>query len=143
MFRRDFTSLTPSKTGDIGAIRLDMLQAVDLLEVLFPVKYTMFSSETNLTEMWGSDPFAFNSCYMDEIKTLMQQVTLATTIASATHLLKTAFNNKSGAGTHIKGKDELPNWIVTAATKHEPELGSVQHMLRNWNDGANKYYHFL
>lgn len=126
--RRDFTSLTPVKAGDIGAIRLDMFQAADSLEVLFPMKYAMFSSGTDLIERWGSEPFTFNSCYTDEIKILIQLVMLVMMIVSGAHLQKTVFNTKSGTGTCTKGKDELPNWIVAVANKHEPEVGSVQHM---------------
>lgn len=60
MLRRDFASLIPAKTGDIGAIRLDTFQVDALMEVRFPVKYAMFSSESDLIGMWGSDPFNFN-----------------------------------------------------------------------------------
>ena len=69
--RNDIAALTPAKAGSIGAIRLDMLQAVALMEVLFPVKFATFSTENDLMEMMGSDPITFNSYYSDKIKLLM------------------------------------------------------------------------
>lgn len=73
----------------------------------------------------------------------MQPVTLTITIVSGTHLHKTVVNTKSVTGTYVKGKDELPNWIVsTASQRNNPEVGSVQSIIRNWDDGSNNMFSF-
>ena len=43
--RRDITSLTPMCVGSLGTVRLDILRAIALMEVLCPVKYVIFSAE--------------------------------------------------------------------------------------------------
>ena len=55
----------------------------------------------------------------------MKLVMFTIIIVSGINLHKTAVNTKSGTETCIKGKDELPNWIVAAASHYEPEVGSV------------------
>ena len=73
----------------------------------------------------------------------MQPVTLTIIIVSGTHLHKTVVNTKSVTGTYGKGKDELPNWIVsTASQRNNPEVGSVQSIIRNWDDGSNNMFSF-
>ena len=62
VLRRDLTSLTPEISGALGAIRLAVLKAAALMELLYPVKYAMFSAETDLMKMMSSDPYAFSSC---------------------------------------------------------------------------------
>ena len=59
---RDIMSLTLANAGSIGAIRLDILQAAALMEVLFQVKHTMFSTERDALQTSGSDTFNFNAC---------------------------------------------------------------------------------
>ena len=76
---RDIMSLTLANAGSIGAIRLDVLQVAALMEVLFPAKYATLSTEHDVLEMSGSDPFTFNSCYSDEIKPLTEPIVLTTT----------------------------------------------------------------
>ena len=43
--RRDITSLTPVIAGSLGTVRLDILQATALMEVIYPVKYAIFSAD--------------------------------------------------------------------------------------------------
>ena len=85
-----------------------MLQAVALMEVLFPVKFAMFSTENNLMEMMGSDPFTFATCY-SEVGSLMKPVILTVIIVSSTHIQKMVVNTKNGTDPFIKGKYAQPN----------------------------------
>ena len=130
--RREIDSLTPAKYGSIWAIRLDILQVIALMEVLFPVKFATFSTKSDLMKTMGSDRFAFTSYFSDKIKLLMQPVTLTVTIVPSTHVHKIAVNTKSGTGTFVKGKDEIYNWILaTASQDYNPEEGSVQALIIN------------
>ena len=117
MFRRDITSLTPEIAGSLGAIRLDILQATALMEVLCPVKHVIFSAENGAMEMIGSDHATFASCYSPEIKSLMQLVTLLIITVSSMHVHKTVVNTKNGTGAFIKGEDDLPKWFYKTSTK--------------------------
>ena len=94
--RQDIATLTLAKTGSIGTIRLDILQAVALMEVLFLVKYAMFSIENNLMEIMGSDPFTFATCYSNKVGSLIQPVILTTMMVPRTHVHKTVVSTKSG-----------------------------------------------
>ena len=85
------------------------MQATDLMEVVQPVKYAIFSTESHRMEMMSSDPHTFASCYSNTTRSLTQPVMLATTIVSKVHVHKTLFNAKSGTRAFIKGVDELPN----------------------------------
>ena len=47
-------------------------------------------------------------------------------------------NTKSGTCSFIKGRDELPNWIIATDSQHDnSEEGSVQSLIRDWEDGTN------
>ena len=50
--RRDIAALAPAKAGSICTIRLDILQAVVLMKVLFPVKHDMFQLKIVLWKLW-------------------------------------------------------------------------------------------
>ena len=83
-------------------------------------------------EMWGSSPFTFASCYSNKVESLMKPVILAKTIVSRNHVHKTVVNTKSGTCTFIKVKDELSNWLITSASKHDsPDDGTVQALIRD------------
>ena len=113
-------------------LRLDILQAVALMELLFPVKFAIFSLENNLMEMMGSYPFAFATCYSDKVGSLMQPVILTVIIVSITHVHKTVVNIKSGTATFIKGKYELPNWLIDSASQGDnPDEGTVHAIIRD------------
>ena len=50
---------------------------------------------------------------------------------------------KNSTGTFVKGLDNLPKWVQKTSTKHdEPIAGSVQEMIRNWNDGSSQTFYF-
>ena len=46
----------------------------------------------------------------------MQHAILTVIIVSSNHVCKTVVNSKGRAGTWIKGKDEIPQWYVAAAS---------------------------
>ena len=83
---RDLTSLSPKITGALGAIRLDVLQAAALMEVLYSVKHVLFSTESYLMEMMHSGPFTFDSCYSNTIRPRVQPTMLAISIVSGMHV---------------------------------------------------------
>ena len=141
--RRDIDALTLAKACSIGTIRLDILQVVALMELLFPVKFAIFSIENNLMEMIGSNPFTFATCYTDEVGSLMQPVIFAVTIVSIIHVHKKVVNTKSDTGTFIKGKGDLPNWLVVSTSQcDKPEKVTVCAMIRDWQEGLNYMFPF-
>ena len=94
-------------------------------------------------EMMDTDDVTFASCCTPEIRSLMQPIVLVIIIISGTHVHKTVVNTKNGAGIFVKGLDDLPNWVQKTSTKHdEPIAGSVQEMIRNWNDGSSQTFYF-
>ena len=73
----------------------------------------------------------------------MQPVALTILKVSSTHVHKTVIDAKSDTGIFVKGKDELPNWIIATTSQHDnPEEGSVQAMTRDWEDSANSMFSF-
>ena len=46
----------------------------------------------------------------------MQPVILTVIIVYSDHVDKTVVNTKCGTGTWIKGKDEIPQWLIAAAS---------------------------
>ena len=106
---RYIDTLIRAQVGEIGTIKLEILQVVALVEVLFLVKHTMFSNENGIMEMWGSDPFTFTTCYSDKVGSLMKPVIHTITIVSTNHVQNTVVNIKGSTVTFIKEKDELPN----------------------------------
>ena len=73
-------------------------------------------------ETWGSNPFTFSTCYSDKVGSLMKPVILTIIIVSSNHVHKTAVNTKSGRGTFVKGKDELPNWFISSASNMTTQM---------------------
>ena len=103
------------------------------MEVLFPVKFDTFSTDNDLMEINTSDPFAFTTCFSDKVAMLMQLAILTVKIVSSNHVCKTVINAKSVTGTCIKGIDELPQWLVAAASRCENPVEATDHaMTRDW-----------
>ena len=97
-----------------------------------------FFTETDLMEMMQSNPFTFDSCYSNTTRPLMQPVMLTIVIVSRINVHKTVVNAESGTVACIKGTCVLPNWVITTSTKQDdPTVGSVQAMIRDWEDGSN------
>ena len=82
VIRRDLISITPDVAGELGSIRLDVLQAAALMELLYPVKHTTFSTETDLMQIMVNNPYAFSSCYSINTRSSMHPVMLVMIIVS-------------------------------------------------------------
>ena len=90
-----------------------------------------------------SNRFIFSSCYSDKVTTIIQSVILTATIVSSNHVDKIVVNTKGGMGTWMKGKDEPPQWFITAASRHEdPGKGTVHTMIRDWKDVEKSIFWF-
>ena len=73
----------------------------------------------------------------------MQSEILAVTIVSRTHVHKTVVSTKNCTGAFVKGKNELLNWVIATASKHDnTEEGSFQSMTRDCEDGSNSMFSF-
>ena len=141
--RHDITSLTSVIARSLGAVRLDISQAIALMEVLYPMKHAIFFAEHGAMEMIGSDLATFASCYSPEIKPIMQPVVLVIIIVSGIHVHKTVVNTKRGTGAFIKGEDGLPDWVYETGTRlGVPIEGSVQEIIKNWKDGPKHIFSF-
>ena len=90
-----------------------------------------------------SGPFTFTICYFNEVRSLIQLVILTATIISSTHVHKKVFNTKSGTGTFIKGKDELPNYLIAFASHLDnPDEGTFYARIKDWKAGLNCIFPF-
>ena len=63
--RRDIQSLTPMDVGILGNPRVDTLVVTAFLELMYPVKYAIFSTNKNLQELGLSDLLLFKD-YLKE-----------------------------------------------------------------------------
>ena len=73
----------------------------------------------------------------------MNPVTLVTIIVSGAYVHKTVVNTENGTGAFVKGEDLLPNWVISTGTQCDnPAEGSVQDMIKNWEDGHNAVFSF-
>ena len=87
--RRDIATLTPAKAGSIGALKIDVFQAVALMHVIYPVKFVIFIADKDPIKINISDPFTFSSYCTEEAATLVQPVILIVIIVSSNHVDKT------------------------------------------------------
>ena len=73
----------------------------------------------------------------------MKPVIIVITIVSSTYVQKTVVSTKIGTDTFIKGKDELPNWLIASASQCDNlDAGTVQSMTREWEDGLSCMFPF-
>ena len=72
----------------------------------------------------------------------MQPVVLTITKVSSNRMHKTVVNTKSGTCILIKGKDELPNWLIDSTSQHDnPDKGTVQVMIGTRTIFLIVYFH--
>ena len=65
------------------------------------------------------------------------------TIVSRTRVHEPVVNTENGTGAFIKGEDVLPNWVIATGTQCDnPAEGSVQAIVKNWEDGNNNVFSF-
>ena len=62
---RDIQSITPMDVGILGNPRVDTLVATAFLELMYPVKYAIFSTNKGLQELGSSDIILFKE-YLKE-----------------------------------------------------------------------------
>ena len=80
--RRDITSITLLDTGEIGAIRLEILAVILLCELIFPVKFCAFFPKKGIEEIWSSDSTIFLQQILEEGRNIMNLIILVVTIQS-------------------------------------------------------------
>ena len=68
----------------------------------------------------------------------MQPAILMLMIVSSAHVHKMVVDTKRGIGTYIKGKDELPNWLIASASQHDyPDERTTHNMTSDWKCGMD------
>ena len=86
-----------------GSLRVDTLAAAMLIEQLYPIKYAIFSAQTGLQELGGSNILLFNEYHQQKVSTLMQPIILTILVTTKDHTDKIVM--LPGKGTFIKGID--------------------------------------
>ena len=139
--RRDIQCITPKFAGLHGNPRVDMLGAAAFVEILYPVKFAIFTVNFGLQLLYSSDSTLFEK-HNEEEGSGMNPVILNVLVLSANHLDKTVM--QPCKGTFIKGVDKkLPGWLEAAGNRsYEVGSGSVAEMIRNWNDGKDDIFDF-
>ena len=112
---RSMQSIVPKEAGKLGNSKVDALAVVAFIETLCLVKYAIFLIEQGLCILMPSDNLLLNAVFSKLKGSVMQAVILNTTIASGAHLGKTVLCPCKEI--HVKGKDELPGWLITAAKR--------------------------
>ena len=138
--RRDIQSLTPEDTGRLGNMRVDMLAAMALFELLLPVKFAMFQINQGLHTLCSSNSTVFHQTYSEPEAMIMQPVVLIVVVIDETHFHKTVM--QPGKGVCVKGIDKtLPGWLEASGHRSQDLAeDSVAVMIRNWNDGHNEIF---
>ena len=103
----DIATLIPAKAGSISMVRIDVFQAVALMEVPCPVKFAIFLPDKDLMEINIRDSFTFSFCCTEEAATLVQPVIFTVIILSRNYVSDMVVNTKGNTGTWIKRNDEL------------------------------------
>ena len=86
--------------GILGNLRVDTLAATAFLELMYPVKYAIFSTNEGLQELESSDLILFEEYLKETDGSVMQPVILTVTVIISGHLYKTVM--QPGKGTYIK-----------------------------------------
>ena len=130
---------------DVGILdnpRVDTLVAIGFLELMYSVKYAIFSTNEDLQELGSSDLVLFEEYLKEPDGSVMQPVILTVIAITSNHLDKTII--QLGKGTYIKGQDkDLSEWLLAAVNRSDNIiLESVIKMIRNWNDSKNEIFDF-
>ena len=114
-----------------GNLRVDTLAAAALIKYLYPVKYAIFSIQTGLHELRGSDLLLFNKHHQQKESTMMQSIILTILVVTLDYMDKIVMH--PGKGTFIKSIDTMfPGWSLMVVSRLElVEPGSVVEMIRN------------
>ena len=127
----------------MDVIKIDIIQAISMMEALCQVKFVIFSTEKDRMEIKTSDPFKFSTYYSEKVATLVQPVIHKVLIVSSDHVCNNVVNTKSSMVTFIKGMYELPKYFIPAAAKHKIlDKGTVHAMIRDWKMEKIISFHF-
>ena len=107
--RRNIQSLTPKLAGLYGNIKVETLAAAALFEILFPVKYAIYTTSEGLYTLMSSDTLLFHEFFNEPEGKARQPVILCILVISEGHLDKTVVS--PGVGAYIKGEDTIPQWV--------------------------------
>ena len=88
-----------------GNLRVDTLAAAVLIKQLYPVKYAIFSIQTGLHELGGSNILLFEKYYQQIESTIMEPIILTILIITLDHVDKILI--LSGKGIFIKSIDTI------------------------------------
>ena len=133
--RRNIQSLTPNIAGLYGNIKVETLAAAALFEILYPVKYAIYTTREGLYTLMSSDTLLFHEFFDESEGKIRQPIILCIIVISEGHLDKTVVS--PGVGTYIKGKDTLPQWVKASIKDREIDPGSVVELISNWEDNNN------
>ena len=86
---RDIQSLTPIDVGILGNPRVDTLVAIAFLELIYSVKYAIFSTNKGLQELGSSNLMLFEEYLKESDSSVMQLVILTVIVVISGHLDKT------------------------------------------------------
>ena len=136
--RRDVQSLTPKGAGGVGCVKVETLAAAGFFEIMFPIKYALYSEYEGLYTLMSSDQLLFNEFWEEPGSKAMTPVILVVLVFSIGHLDKTVVS--PGVGAYVKGKHTLPAWVIESAKRIETDPGSVTEMIANWDDGNNDIF---
>ena len=136
--RRNVQSLTPKGVGGLGNANVESLAAAAFFEIVFPVKYAIYSVNEGLYTLMSSDVLLFNDYFVESEGKAMKPVILVIIVISSSHLDKTIV--LPGVGAYVKGEHSLPQWVKESAKRIEAAPGSVAEFILNWDDGNNAIF---
>ena len=122
-------SLTPKLAGLYGNIKVETLVAAALFEILFPVKYAIYTTGEGLYALMSSDTQLFHEFFNEPEGKARQPVILCILVISEGHLDKTVVS--PGVGAYIKGEDTIPQWVKASVANQEIVPGSVAEVISN------------
>ena len=133
--RRNMQTLTPKSAGGISCTKIDTAAAAALFEVLFPVKFAIYSVQEGLHTLISSDTHLFREFFEESAGNEMKPAILCILVIETGHLSKTVVS--PGAGAYEKGVNSLPEWVTESARQQDAVPGSVAEMILNWEDRNN------
>ena len=114
-----------------------MLVAAAFIETAHPVMHAIFVIEHSVHALMTSDLVQFALIINEVEGHLLQPVILNVIIVSESHLDQTTLC--LGSGTHIKGQDKLPEWLMLSANSQEKvDKRSVGDLILNQDDSNNE-----
>ena len=119
-----------------------MLKAAAFIELLFPVKYTIFSTSVGLQILFSSNTLCIKELDEETRNATTQQVILVTLVISQGYLDEIV--TRPGKGNFIQriDKELLEQLVASAMMCVNKSQGAVEEMILNWNNGRNTMFDF-